>query len=341
MNPIISVIIPVFNNQKYILECIESVLIQTFQNFEVIIIDDHSTDNTKNLICEKYLTNKQIRLFKNKGKGVSSARNYGLEISKGEYIMFLDSDDRLKKNCLEISYKKLVEKDADIVKFNYYKIFEKQSIKNQFVFSKDKLIVNSDFERIIYPLFLNSYQLNNVWGQLISKRKIGNLLFDEELLMGEDLKFNLNLYTSCERILFINEPLLEYRYNPNGTTKSYSTNTVLKKINDVFIAYYEIYIVGKEKKYLSPEINEKIYKRILNEVLENYILLYKSNTINRKNSREVLEEILKNEKYCEIKKLTCKEVNINSIVRKVRLKYFNYYIKSKLKSVLLNGWCLF
>lgn len=337
MNPIISVIIPVFNNQKYILECIDSVLLQTFQNFEVIIIDDHSTDNTKNLICEKYLTNKQIRLFENKGKGVSSARNYGLEISKGEYIMFLDSDDRLKKNCLEVSYKKLVEKDADIVKFNYYKIFEKQSIKNSVVFSKDKLIVNSDFERIIYPLFLNSYKLNNVWGQLISKRKIGNLLFDEDLLMGEDLKFNLNLYTSCERILFINEWLLEYRYNPNGTTNSYSINTVLKKINDVFSAYYEIYIVGKEKKYVSSEINEKIYKRILNEVLENYILLYKSNTINRKNSREVLEEILKNEKYCEIKKLTCKEVKLNSMVRKARLKCFNYNIKSKIKSILLNG----
>ena len=91
----ISVIIPVYNGEKYISECIESVLKQTFRDFEIIVINDGSTDNTAE-ICRKF---KNIRYFYQENKGVSKAREKGLQVSKGEYITFIDSDDTIKSDC--------------------------------------------------------------------------------------------------------------------------------------------------------------------------------------------------------------------------------------------------
>ena len=93
----ISVIIPVYNGEKYISECIESVLKQTFRDFEIIVINDGSTDNTAE-ICRKF---KNIRYFYQENKGVSKAREKGLQVSKGEYITFIDSDDTIKSDFLE------------------------------------------------------------------------------------------------------------------------------------------------------------------------------------------------------------------------------------------------
>ena len=102
MNPLISIIIPVYNREKYIEECLNSILSQTFNDYEILLIDDGSNDNT-GIICDKYAEeNKKIKVFHKKNGGVSSARNLGLRCAKGKWIIFVDSDDVLAKESLTI-----------------------------------------------------------------------------------------------------------------------------------------------------------------------------------------------------------------------------------------------
>ena len=117
MNPLVSIIVPVFNVEKYLEECLDSILNQTYENIEVILVDDGSTDSSGK-ICDEYLKkDSKIKVFHKTNGGLSDARNYGVENSNGEYIIFVDSDDYLSKYTLEFSIKEIKDAAADILVF--------------------------------------------------------------------------------------------------------------------------------------------------------------------------------------------------------------------------------
>jgi len=179
---LVSVIIPTYNREDTILRAIESVLNQTYKNWELIIVDDGSTDNTKEVL-EPYLKNKKISYFKTKNKGVCHARNFGIKKSKGEYIAFLDSDDeflkdKIKKNVREINLKKV-----DFVLNNFYEFREGNKIRERFNYEKSFKINSSKVVRYQVPIS-TSY--------LFIKRTIAvKVLFDESLPSSNDLDFIL------------------------------------------------------------------------------------------------------------------------------------------------------
>lgn len=119
--PKVSVIIPVYNTEEYIEECIESVLNQTFQDFEIICVDDGSTDRSADIIQGYCTRDKRIALHKQKNSFSGVARNTGVSLAKGKYIQFLDSDDFLENNALEMTVKKAEETSADVVVFNGFR----------------------------------------------------------------------------------------------------------------------------------------------------------------------------------------------------------------------------
>ena len=126
----ISIIIPVYNTEKYLKKCLDSIINQTLKSLEIICIDDCSTDNCLHILKEYQLKDNRIKIIEqkeNKGQGV--ARNLGLNIAEGKYIMFLDPDDWLELNALEILYKKSKETNADIIHFNYIEENEKVTPK--------------------------------------------------------------------------------------------------------------------------------------------------------------------------------------------------------------------
>ena len=107
MNHLISVIVPVYNAEKYISKCIDSILSQTFKDFELILINDGSTDNS-DLICDKYASiDNRVKVFHKKNGGAGSARNLGIQKASGDWVMFVDSDDWIEPECLDICSKKL------------------------------------------------------------------------------------------------------------------------------------------------------------------------------------------------------------------------------------------
>lgn len=126
----ISIIIPVYNSEKYIRRCLNSILNQTFQDFEIILIDDNSKDNSLKIICEIEKTYKdKIKILKNdKNIGAGASRNKGLKIASGEYITFIDSDDYIEKNTLKRMYESCVNTDSDIARINMIKVFSGKDV---------------------------------------------------------------------------------------------------------------------------------------------------------------------------------------------------------------------
>lgn len=143
----ISIIVPVYNVEKYLKKCIESVLNQTYKNFELVLVDDGSTDNS-GVICDGYGDKENIVVVHKANGGLADARNKGIEVSRGEYITFLDSDDYIKSDYLETLYNILYKTGADIVISNFINIYEKKiTIENPTKKIKYKCISKSECYR--------------------------------------------------------------------------------------------------------------------------------------------------------------------------------------------------
>lgn len=161
---LISVIIPIYNVEKYLKKCIDSIINQTYKNLEIILVDDGSPDNCGK-ICDEYAKKDQrIRVIHKKNGGLSDARNAGIDIAKGKYIAFVDSDDYVEKEYIEIMYKELKKNNVKIVQCGINKISDNEEIIDNYGYLKDELI-NS--QRIMEEKY-TKYPISNVvaWNKL-------------------------------------------------------------------------------------------------------------------------------------------------------------------------------
>lgn len=206
--PIVSIIVPVYNAEKYLPRCIESILSQTFTNFELVLINDGSYDKSLE-ICNQYATkDSRIRVLNKNNGGVSSARNLGLKNASGEWVAFIDSDDEVLSDYIEdlFVYNK---QDINIIVGNCKVIQNGCKIKNH---------VDSEHCIMTCQLFLEKLLCGNnvrneVWGKLFRKSFLNGLLFDENIKIGEDLLFVMNscLQNPSSKIVVI--PTEEYIYH--------------------------------------------------------------------------------------------------------------------------------
>lgn len=198
MKPIISIIIPMYNAASYIEECIMSLQNQTFSNFEIIIVDDGSTDNSFNVCKKKALNDTRIRLFHQDNRGVSNARAYGVKESRGEYIFFIDADDTVKNTILEILYLKITE-GYDIVQSGCP--FEGEYKGSYFV----KFILEQKI-----PV--------SIWGKLIKRCFLTEqtMFIPPYINVGEDLALNIKIGLLINRVFLMSKTFYNYQYNPNS-----------------------------------------------------------------------------------------------------------------------------
>lgn len=207
---LVSIIVPVYNAEKYIERCINSIINQSYRNIELILVNDGSTDSS----LEKIKRYNAIIIDKKNG-GVSSARNEGLKAATGDYIMFVDSDDWLDSHCVE----QIIEKDADIIRYNT--IYEYASGKSEVMpddFNDCRCIGKKDFSKEVYSKMLTGIKLNSVWRNLYKRKVIENLYFDECMQTAEDLIFNIEAYTRANSFLYINRPFYHYMQLSDGIT---------------------------------------------------------------------------------------------------------------------------
>lgn len=239
---IISVIIPVFNGEKYLRKCLNSLTTQTIQTFETIIINDGSTDNTEKIIDEYCRHHSNFVTVNQNNQGVSAARNKGLEMAQGKYILFVDSDDYLIDNMLEKMLTKATEDQSDIVVCNYFTCYRdnKYTINNQYINSEP--VHNYEGIRQVLLLSYNAQPWNKLYKKEIFLEH--GIKFPLNITYGEDLWVNFRCFFAAKQISFVTEALYGYTQNSQSITylnKIHYISELLWVINNIrYILKYHI-----------------------------------------------------------------------------------------------------
>ncbi|VOE19828.1 glycosyl transferase family protein [Streptococcus pneumoniae] len=211
---LISIIVPIYNVENYLRQCLDSIQNQTYQNFECLLINDGSPDNSAD-ICREYVSkDSRFRYFEKENGGVSLARNLGIELSEGDYITFIDSDDWVDSDYLEVLYSAILEEQADIAVSTYKKFntsdncwyFHSFQVKyDRKVFTNIELID----ELVDLDSFDFSYRF--VSGKLVNKTSLKKIRFNELTTLGENMEFWFKLYLISSKIVYINRDSYIYR----------------------------------------------------------------------------------------------------------------------------------
>lgn len=207
---LVSIIIPLYNAETYLDECLKSIENQTYQNLEILIVDDGSTDSSFEIYKSYSEKIKRIQVIQKKNEGVSKTRNIGINHSKGQYILFVDADDYIEKTYVE----KLVQnvKDSDIAVCGFTRIHkeEKTVIYRESGFiSKNELFTHTFCSNLIGGTCWNKI----FRADIIKKNK---LRFDETISIGEDMLFLAEYYRVCSKVTYVSEALYYYRCNPES-----------------------------------------------------------------------------------------------------------------------------
>lgn len=273
---LISIIVPVYNLEKYIAQCLESVLKQTFKEFEIIVIDDGSIDNSSQVIKKYQKKDKRVKYFYQENKGLSKARNTGLEKSAGEYIIFLDGDDFWLKIDFLDKIKKLINQSSpECIIFKSIKFYEKLNIyeknKNKFDYS---LLDKKSIKEVFNILNVNKQPIACAWNKCIKKDVLikNNIKFIEGIT-AEDIDWNIKLFLNLEKIAGLNDIVHSYRQQRKGAI---TTQFNEKRIRDVF---YNIKSWANKQGDLNKEINSFLafhYTALLLQIsnIKNKELLY-------------------------------------------------------------------
>ena len=220
--PKISIVMPVYNSEKYLKNCLESLFNQTFKDFELICINDGSTDNSLNILNDfKNKYSDLISITSRKNSGCGSARNFGFEFVKSETVLFLDSDDYFYPNFLEKMYSKYLETNADIIICRYDVCLPDGEISQKSVGISDNMLPSKQvFNKNDFPKYIFNFVNHAAWNKLIKTKLIkeNNLKF-ENIPDSNDVFFTLGSLFFAESISIVNEPLLIYNFlNVNSTT---------------------------------------------------------------------------------------------------------------------------
>lgn len=226
MPPKISIIVPVYKAENYLHRCVDSLLAQTFSDFEVLLIDDGSPDRSGE-ICDEYAKkDNRIRVFHKENGGVSSARQCGIDNAEGEYTIHADPDDWVEATMLEELYAKAKEEDADMVICDFY-----VNYGNKQIYKKQKPS-SLDHETVLKEMFQQLH--GSCWNKLIRRScyKDNNISFDLELSFCEDLYFHIQLLSNPIKITYLNRSFYHYvrDVNPNSIVRIYDEKIYLQDV---------------------------------------------------------------------------------------------------------------
>jgi glycosyltransferase involved in cell wall biosynthesis len=253
----ISVIIPVYNAETYIIPCLESVINQKFSDIEIICVNDGSKDGSKALIEAYMRSYPQIILINQANQGVSMARNIGLQAASGDYIGFVDADDTIDATMYDTLYRAAVEGDCDAVISHLECELEGCKVITKFPFPLG-IVLNRDYiEREIMTYFLKSDQLNMVCNKLYKRVKIEDydVTFPKNVSLGEDGIFNMRFFKHATRIIYIDYSGYNYR-----EVKGSATRNILEK--DYFQRALEVYELDISDLYTSSDIDSIKFKQL-------------------------------------------------------------------------------
>ncbi len=223
---LVSIIIPIYNTEKYLDKCIKSVVNQTLKDIEIILINDGSTDNSSNICDEWEKKDNRIKVVHQENKGLFKVREFGTKLSTSNYIGFIDSDDYIEDNMIEILYDKALAHNADMVQCGV-RLFYEDDTTQDFGYEVEEILKENDtFNKIVKPYIEEDYYLQGidsyVWNKLYKKELIIKVLsnIENNIKLREDALINLWAYSFCEKkIILKNCYLYHYRQLPNSMSR--------------------------------------------------------------------------------------------------------------------------
>lgn len=315
----ISVIVPIYNVEKYLPTCLNSIINQTYKNLEILLINDGSSDNSGE-ICENYAKmDNRIHVFHKRNEGVSSARNLGIDLSVGDFISFVDPDDFLDLNLYEIVISNMEKYNADIICFNCYDVInEKLLVKKNVI---DNITIYDNKESFGTDYF-NKYNmtLNVPWNKLCRKEIFDNIRFPYKK-GHEDVFIAMSVYMNAKKIMVIPNNLYYYRVNRKDSTM-YNFNLKSNKVDLDFIESRIIWAI--DYRTMCPNIKESyewlfhVYKVSLDQILfsddrEKYLMYEKflidilKKMLRDKSSLKIkigiLKRIINIDLYCKLRRI--------------------------------------
>ena len=226
----ISIIIPVYNCAAFLRQCLDSVLAQSYTNIEVLLVNDGSTDDSLEICKEYQQKDERVRFIDKPNGGVSDTRNLGVGSAEGEYIVFVDADDRIAEDVVECLYTAITTHQTDAVRCNYY---SEGGRDGDLYTLADQKVVRENIKDILYHFVTNKENIPcYCWVLMIKKDKVPE--FDTELFFMEDTLFFIKLLINIDSIYFLDKKLYYYRYNSNSASKD--THRVAHNISGMLTA---------------------------------------------------------------------------------------------------------
>lgn len=295
--PKVSIIVPVYNVEKYLSNCIDSILNQIFKDFELILVNDGSTDKSLD-ICKHYKNiDNRICIINKENGGLSSARNAGLDIAKGEYIGFVDSDDYIHPQMYEILYNQIIKNKADISMCAFKKVseFDKNELLGKFILNQEVEISNN--EEAVFKLGENdSVTYVVAWNKLYKKSLFNNIRFKEGIIHEDEYIIHRLLY-QANKLVYIKENLYFYLQREGSIMDkrlNINSSDYLLACSDRVRFFYEKNLIQLKDKweefYLWKFFND--YPELCREYNGNQKL-----KILRKDFAQLLKILLKEKKY--------------------------------------------
>ena len=314
--PKVSIIVPTYNVEKYIRICFDSLLSQTLQDIEIILVDDGSTDSSGK-ICDDYtLMDPRIKVIHQTNKGLGLSRNSGLALATGEYIGFVDSDDYVSEEMFKTLYDNAKKYNADVSYCTYKRFVNENEITHDSntdiekikLWSGEKEIHQYMLERIGLPPKSskdNLYGASVCCGIFLRRRlmELGVQFVSERQFIAEDMLFDIDVIPYCEKIVHCDIPLYYYRYNPKSLTKVYKADRFDKNVE----LYHEMYR-RLLKNYKKEECFNSMSRYLL--VTSRIAIIQEAEFVKRNGKRTALRNIRK----------ICNNTEIRGILEKYELK---------------------
>ncbi len=337
----ISVIVPIYNTEKYLSKCIESLINQDHDNLEIILVNDGSKDNSQK-ICEEYAEkDSRIVLINKENGGLSSARNHGLKLATGDYVAFVDSDDWIELDMYSSMLKHIIETNAELCFCAYFKDNVNNSIVCGLSENKETLDFHSIRENVI-PRMIAPYNLGSkerilpmVWRVLYNRKFLesNNLYFSTDMPYAEDDIFIIDALFNCSNISLLNKPFYHYVFREGSAVNKYRPK-YRKEKNLYFNNLIEIL-----KTYSSVDSDFVIkYKRNLNN---QFICINEGDIINEchtDNKKKISDKLKYIKNICDDEKLQhlLKNLNVDFLSKRLFIMY--WLIKHK-QICLLYVYC--
>lgn len=314
----VSIIVPVFNADKYLDKCLNSLTNQTYKDIEIILINDGSTDKSENIINEYKKIDNRIKVIEQKNQGCMISRLNGIKNANGEYCMFVDSDDWIEENTVESLTRMIMLTKADLIKFRF--IYEPSKKEQETYIDEKEVLFTGERKRELYYTFMTTARLNNLANQIVKTNlfEINNNDFKKKINQGEDFMINIQLFFKAEKILITNDIYYHYLKNEDSITNNMNTSKIIKNIEDL------LYVYNIKRCYLEKfeiDNNKNIVKLMelhtLNGIYNQLYKIMRCKELHKKTLCEIQQMLNEQNFYILIKDIEVKDVKDRNPLKKI------------------------